>query len=739
MMSSYTQTDRLLSLTTPLGADALLLTNFSGREEMSRLFTFQLQTVSEEDVIKPLDLLGAPVTVAVRMPNDEERYFNGCISRFNYLGKNDRLNVYTAEMVPWLWFLTRTHDCRIFQNKTVPQIIAQIFKDLNFTDFDQSNIKQTHPAWDYCVQYRETDFNFVSRLMEHEGIFYFFKHENGKHTLIMSDQKGAYEDAPENQVTFAANVGAPDRDDVITSWEHRYQYGSGKYSQTDYNFETPSANLMTRANSVVQLNNLPKYDIYDYPGDYDNKGLGDAMTGVRMEEAESTYEIVSGSSKCRTFSPGLKFKLTEHHNPDEENKAYVLTAVEHTATMAGSYVSGTGSAGISDYNNTFECIPDSVAFRPARITPKSTLHGAQTAVVVGPAGQEIYTDKYGRVKVQFFWDREGQKNEKSSCWVRVSQPWAGKNWGAVFNPRIGQEVIVSFLEGDPDQPLITGRVYNAEMMPPYSLPDNQTQTGIKSRSSKGGSPSNFNEIRMEDKMGSEELYFHAEKDHNIVVEHDKTESIGHDQTETVGHDKTETVGNNETITIQNNRTETVVANETLTVLKNRTRVVAMNETITVALMRTHTVGVNETITVGAAQEVTVGAGQTITVGADQATTVGANQANTIASSQTNTVGGDQSTSVGASQTNTIGTDQADNVGGARTTAVTNDDALSVGKKLVISAGDEISITTGDASIVMKKDGTITISGKDITINGSGEIDVKASKNITMKGQKILQN
>jgi len=311
------------------------------------------------------------------------------------------------------------------------------------------------------------------------------------------------------------------------------------------------------------------------------------------------------------------------------------------------------------------------------------VQGPQTAVVVGPSGEEIYTDKYGRVKVQFFWDREGKKDENSSCWMRVSQNWAGKNWGIIFNPRIGQEVIVEFLEGDPDRPIITGRVYNAEQMPPYALPANQTQSTIKTRSSKGGTTDNFNEIRFEDKKGSEQILIHAEKNQDIEVENDETHWVGHDRSKTIDHDetthvkhnRTETVDNDETITVSGNRTETVSKDESISISGNRTESVAKDETITISKNRTESVGEKEEVSIGKDRTVSVGGG----------------------------------------------------------------DTLTVGKTLSITAADEITITTGDASIIMKKDGTIQIKGKDITIEGSGKITAKASSDLTLKGSSIKQN
>jgi len=424
-------------------------------------------------------------------------------------------------------------------------------------------------------------------------------------------------------------------------------------------------------------------------------------------------------------------------------------------------------------------MPSAQQFRPPRRTPKPQLAGPQTATVTGPGGEEIFTDKYGRVKVQFHWDRRGQRNEKSSCWVSVAYAWAGSNFGAIQVPRIGQEVIVGFLDGNPDSPIVIGRAYNAENMPPWDLPANATQSGILSRSSKGGGYGNANAIRFEDKAGAEQVWLHAERNQDIEVEKDETHWVGHDRTKTVDndekvhvkHDRTETVGNNETITIGVNRTEkvgsnekisiganrneevganetiaitanrseTVGGNETIAVTGNRSITVSASETATVALQRTHTVGINETITVGAAQEVTVGALQAITVGAAQTVTVGAGQTISVGAAQTTSVGAGRTVKVGAGLSTQVGADEARAIKGGRTTSVDKDDALKITKNLVIDAGESISFKTGDASITMKKNGTIVIKGKDITLQGSGKINCKADGDVVLKGSKVLHN
>ncbi len=575
-MATFTQTNRLIAVTTALGKDVLLLTAFSGREELSRCFRYDLEMLSENTGLAARDIVGKAVTWTVG--RQDQRPFNGVVSRFaagELAGAGMRM--YRAEVVPWLWLLTRTADCRIFQNKSSPEIIEQIFKDLGFSAY-RLTLKGPYPKRDYCVQYRETDFDFVSRLMEQEGIFYFFQHEPGKHTLVLADQKSAYRDCPEKEVVHSTGSLIPNH---ITRWNHEYEFRSGKHAQTDYNFETPAIDLMTQSTTTVPLPDNKKYEVYDYPGAYGVKAVGGERTRVRMEEDEVGYEVVRGASTCVTFTPGGKFTLKAHECQSEAGKGYAITAIEH-AGQDRSYLGGGGEG----YGNTFTCIPDSVVFRPARLTPRPVVQGPQPAVVVGPKNEEIYTDKYGRVKVQFFWDREGKKNENSSCWLRVAQGWAGKSWGMFFLPRIGQEVLVDFLEGDPDRPIVTGCVYNAEQMPPYELPKYQSQSVLKTRSTKGGTAENFNELRFEDKKGSEDVYFHAEKDFHRVVENDDDLKVGHDQTIEIKNKRTATVKEgDDKLTVKQGNREVIIEmkDDTLTIKQgNQTTKIEVGKSATEA-------------------------------------------------------------------------------------------------------------------------------------------------------------
>jgi type VI secretion system secreted protein VgrG len=575
---TLTQSDRLILITTPLGKDVLVARSFEGSEEISVLFEYRLVLASENESIDPKNIVGKRVTVSIVQADGETyRYFDGFVSHFALLPRSGAYYEYEIRMVPWTWFLTRTTNCRIFQEKTVPEVIEQIFQDFGFTDF-QTTFSGTHNPWIYCVQYRETAFEFISRLMEKEGIFYFFRHEDGKHTMVLGDKSSVHQECPyQSNMRIAPATGIYLRDaDTVHLWERHYQYGSGKWAQTDYNFETPTTSLLTTESTVIELDKLTAYELFDYPGVYDNKDDGESLTKLRMEEVEATFDTARGESNCRSFASGFKFTLEEHEQEDQ-NQSYTLLSVAHSAHQ-GSLYGGEGNEK-ANYQNSFICYPSAVQFRPGRKTARPIVHGSQTAVVVGPAGEEIYTDNYGRVKVQFFWDRLGSKDDKSSCWIRVSQPWAGKNWGAIWIPRIGQEVVVDFLEGDPDRPLIVGRVYNEQQGVPYTLPANSTQSGFQSRTSKGGGSSDFNELRFEDKKGDEEIHIQAQKDMTILIKHD------------------------ETTTINNNRTEQVNVNETGKIGQKREWNIGTDDKLTV--------GQKQEISVG--QEISVQAGAKITI------------------------------------------------------------------------------------------------------------------------------
>ncbi|KAF0137819.1 MAG: Rhs element Vgr protein [Xanthobacteraceae bacterium] len=763
---------RNITVSTALG-DTLMFSQMEGWDEISQCFRYELGLVSKDINVKAEDILGTTATIAVRMEN-AKRFFHGIVAEFAFQEFREDYAHYRAVLRPWLWFLTHRSDNRIFQKKNVVEIVEEVCKPYAHVKVEK-RLKTSYPPREYCVQYRESDLHFVQRLMEHEGIFYHFDHADGDHTLVLSDSNTSVKDAEGFEtIKFrneAGNVIA--QDDVITELLPRASVRSGAYVHTDYDFKKPATDLMTNSDAP-KPHAAAKGELYHYPGDYIEVGAGEPLAAIRLEEAQAPHVRVDAAGNVRGLWSGVSFKLEEFEREADNVKYLVLRSdyeMWDDQYRAGMQRQGEG------FGVRLKLQPLSLTFRPERRTPKPLMSGPQTAVVVGPSGEEIFTDEYSRVKVQFHWDRLGGKDENSSCFVRVSSVWAGSGWGFIQIPRIGQEVIVDFLEGNPDAPIITGRVYNAAQMPPYGLPANATQSGWKSNSSPGGG--GWNEMRFEDKKGSEEVYFQAEKDHNELVKnnesrtigndfaedvgHDAKQDIGHDRTETVGNDKSVTVGHDQTTSIGNNDTETVGVDRALTVGSNETISIGSNSSETIGLNHTQTVGVaqaitvgaarvdsvgaSETRTVGAAQSMTIGASRDVNVGASESHSIGSNDSWTIGSDRTVSVGGkeaisvggDQSESVGGGVSVSVGKDRGANIAGAESLGVGKDMGVTVGKKFVLTVADEITLKCGDAEVTMKKDGTITIKGKDIALDGSGKINVKAGGDIKMKGSNIHQN
>ena len=558
-----TQENKLLSIDTPLGKDVLLLAKLYGQESLSDLFLFDIELFSEKQTIAFEDIIGKNVTVSIFLPDGSKRYLNGLISRFSQefgvsglSGSGLRSYCYSATMVPWPWLLTRTSNSRIFQNLSVPDIVEKVFSDKGFTDY-KVNISRSYEQREYTVQYSESDFNFVSRLLEEEGIFYFFEHEDGKHTMVLADHSEANKPCPtQESVRFKlSDKDYFNQEDQIDSLKMVKEIQAGKYSLNDYNYEIPNMDLKVTSDTTQALGPGER-EKYDYPGGYSKRNMGDSLATLRMEEEESRIITLSGLSNCRAFSSGYRFKLKDSSQDHWNNKEYLLTRIRHEADQAATYFAGgSGAGGKKVYKNYFECIPHEVPYRPIRSTEKPVVEGVQTAVVVGPAGEEIYTDDYGRVKVQFHWDREGRLDENSSCWLRVSQSMAGNGWGALFLPRIGHEVIVEFIEGNPDRPIVTGQVYHGVNRPPYKLPDEKTKSTFKSNSSPEGG--GFNEIRFEDKKDEEQLFIHAQQDQEIRTKRDLLEWVGNESHLIVVENQFEQVQGDKHLTVMGDHNEKV--------------------------------------------------------------------------------------------------------------------------------------------------------------------------------------
>lgn len=582
-LSAVSSTNRLVDLITPSCGGLLVAEKVRGVETLGRLFEYEIFALSEDTNVIDFDkLLGKHITLAFELGDGSRRYVDGRVAQVGLIGMVDNLVRYRIVARPWTWMLTRTADCKIFQNKDVKAILEEVFADQPDADFEL-NLTGSYTVREYCVQYRETDFNFISRLMEEEGIYTFFRHEKGKHILVVCDAVGAHQSI--GDLPFLATGKNPTQGiDYVREWSVTREIQPGMTSLQDYNFEKPSVDLRVKLEKPRE-HGESEHEVFDYPGEYAALSEGDVLVKHRLEELQAAHEVIIGSGEVRELTCGCLFTLKGFGRSDQ-NRAYLTVA---TRIDVDNNPFESNSRSTAKYRCGFELVPSDVPYRTPRSTPRPVVKGPQTAVVVGPAGEEIFVDKYGRVKVQFHWDRLGKNDDTSSCFIRVSQVWAGKNFGWMTIPRIGQEVIVDFLEGDADRPIITGRVYNAEQMPPFELPANKTQSGLRTRSSLKGEPTNENVFRFEDKKGSEQVFLHAEKNNDIEVEADETHWVGHDRKKTIDNDenvevknnRTEKVGVDETITIGSNRTEEVGANEKITIKGNRTVAVTGDEDLKV--------------------------------------------------------------------------------------------------------------------------------------------------------------
>lgn len=533
-MSNPTGKNRHAAIDTVLGTDKLLLKSMSGREELGRLYDYHLVLLDPNQDVDLDKLVGTNVTVRLQLENAKTRYFNGYIASLSFLGYEESAGLYHAQMVPWLWLLSRSSDCRIFQEKTVKQILEEVFKDFGFQDFE-FKLSGSYKPRVFCVQYNETALNFVSRIMEHEGIYYWWKHENGKHTMVITDDMAQHQSHPERtKIEWRPRTGLLD-DGFLYDLRVQKTVSTGTFAMNDYNFKKPKQDLRSKL-AKEKKHAAAKFEHFEYPGIYRENGDGNSLAKIRLEEVQTGYESIDAMVTARAMSCGYKFQLTRAERKDQE-RGYLVTSTVLTISV-DCYGTGSGSG------DKFEChitaIPDNLVFRPARISPKPLIRGPQTALVVGSAGEEIYCDEHGRVKLHFHWDRRSKADDKSSKWVRVSHPSAGGGYGFMSLPRVGQEVVVEFLNGDPDQPLVTGRVYNGENKPPYSLPADKTRTVWKSNSSKGGG--GYNEIRFEDAKDKEQIFTHAQKDMDVRVKKMRKEYTGASQHLIVEQDQIEKVG-----------------------------------------------------------------------------------------------------------------------------------------------------------------------------------------------------
>ncbi|MBD9676505.1 type VI secretion system tip protein VgrG [Pseudomonas sp. PDM18] len=637
----------------------------TGREALNEFFHLQLMGISSTS----LSLFGAVtshITTSLRH-DDQQRPLDALVAAIHQLPADATAERYQLVLRPWLWWLTLASNNRVFQNLATSDIVTTIFKAHGFTDFKLS-LTGSYEPHEYCVQYAESDFAFVSRLLEEEGIFWFFTHEEGKHTLVLADSNDAFPPIPNGpKVAYVGQEIGVRELHGIRSAQYCLQAVAGTYSATDYEFTTPATSLYSQAQAEAG----PRAQ-YEHPGGYTAKARGDALTKQRVDGLRSQEKRLIGESDCRWLVPGHWFTLTGHDDASL-NIDWVLTSVTHEADH-------------EHYRNRFEAIPKSTAYRPPRTTPKPRMH-TQTAKVVGKAGEEIWTDQYGRIKIQFPWDLDGKNDEASSCWVRVVLPWSGKGFGMQFIPRIGQEVIVTFIDGDPDRPLVTGCVYNGDNALPYALPDNQTQSGIKTNSSKGGG--GFNELRFEDKKDAEEVFLQAQKDMKVNVLNDSTATIGHDETLTVQNARTRTVKEgDETITLEKGKRSVTIqtGSDTLDVKDTRTVKVGADQTHSTGGNYSHQVSGNFELTVDGNLTIKVSGTLTLQSGGSLTLKTDADLAAQAGTSVTSKAGTTLTNQAGTSLTNKAGTTLTNDAGVSLTNKAAAEQTVDGGGMLTLKGG-----------------------------------------------------
>jgi type VI secretion system secreted protein VgrG len=563
-MSQATQKSRFASFESKLGEDQLLLSSFHGREQLGALFAYNVDLLHPDggqDVILD-ELVGDNASIRLQMETDEmkdTRYFNAIIASLTFTGREDAFGTYRARLVPWLWLLTRTSDCRSFQDKTVQQIMEKVFTDYGFKDSKdfRFDLRGSYKPKPFCVQYNETAFNFVSRLMEHEGIYYWWEHSNGHHTMVITDDMVSHTFNPLRK-EIESRSGRSVKGGYLYNLQVQKNVSSGAFALNDYNFKSPKEDLRSRMTQEKQQA-ASHFEHFEYPGFYRDAEEGATLSKIRLQEVQANHHWICANSTARAMAAGYKFQLTRADREDLERNYLIVSST--IAVEVNDYKTGSGSA------PKFECqirgIPDDGVFRSPRLTPKPAVRGPQPALVVGPPGEEIYCDENGRVKVHFYWDRRSEANAESSKWVRVSQPSAGGQYGFMSVPRIGQEVLVEFMNGDPDQPIVTGRVYNGENQHPYDPQSFKSKSSWKTNTYPGGG--GFNEVRLDDAKGKEQIFLHGQKDMDTRILNESREFVGVNKHVTTGKDIREQAGQDKHETVLRDSKAHVKEDQSITI------------------------------------------------------------------------------------------------------------------------------------------------------------------------------
>ncbi|HBO4704097.1 TPA: type VI secretion system tip protein VgrG [Pseudomonas aeruginosa] len=669
-----------LRFTFTAGADAFEVVEFRLTEGLSETFLLDVELSCANPAIDFGQVLDRPALLTIWQGGQPVRYVHGSVTSFQQGNTGFRRTRYRAIVEPRLARLRLASDWRIFQTLAVPDIAKVLLKKHAITlDYEQK-VTNAHAPREYCVQAGDTDYHFVERIMREEGFFYGFLHNAEGHRLIHCDRLWIFGKQPGLPVEYNPMAGGDRPGPALRSFTYSENVRTARQTQRDYNFKNPLYNQQTRREGNDLDHQASSYERYDYPGRYKSE-VGEAFTQDRLRghRSDARQAIVEGDDA--RLMPGISFDLIGHPRQDM-NRGWRPVHIEHHGKQYTSQAEESADAAQgTHYSSTATLVPDDAEWR-AEPMDKPLITGPQQATVVGPPGEEIYCDEFGRVKVQFPWDREGKNDEHSSCWIRVSQNISGALWGHMAIPRIGQEVIVSNFDGDPDQPVITGRSYNANQRPPYELPANKTRMTIKSQTHKGDG---FNEIRFEDEADQEEVFIHAQKDQNNIVNNDETTFVGHDRSErvdndetvSIGHDRKEDVGNDETISIGRHRKEDVGKNETISIGRNRRVTIGGHKTETITKTKAESIGLAKFLTIGAAYQTSVGAAMNTTVGLSQSEQVGINK------------------------------------------------SVIVGKTYSTTAGEEFSLTVGKSSLVLKADGTVLINGVKFDFSSSEHTQISS--------------
>ncbi|MDC0671632.1 type VI secretion system Vgr family protein [Nannocystis radixulma] len=717
---------------------------FNGREAVSSLYEFAVQIATDE-----LDLAQVVGRAAVLQLEGlgPPRLVHGEIASIEYTGESRRHQLYELTLVPRVWRLQHRKGCRIFQNLTTAEVVAAVLKDAGLQKGEfRFDLAATYAPRNYCVQYRESDLAFISRLLEEDGIFYYFEHGEKHATLVMADHSGALPAiAGDSTVWFHDGGQLRDREHV-GALRLVERVRPGKVSLRDFNFHKPTDAMEADASARRDTD----LEVYDYPGEFQDAGTGGPHQGrslakIRLEELQVTRRQAKGRSDCMRLVPGHVFTVEGHRRADL-NGARVLTQVKHEGTQT-QVLDEDGADGSFHYENEFECVERHVALRPRRKTQRPVVHGVQSATVVGPAQEEIHVDAQGRVMVQFHWDRQGTHDERSSCWVRVSQGWSGLGWGSMFIPRVGHEVLVDFIEGDPDRPIITGRVYHAGNALPYPLPDEKTKSTIRSESSPGGG--GFNELRFEDAKGGEEVFLHAQRDLNETVLHDNTRTVGGDQTFSVDGDQTFSIVGARAVTVEEGDESLTVTTgkSTTTVEQDRSVTVKSGNSSLTVESGTHTMTVKQAIA-ATSQTDSVGltAHTTMTLTSETAdvTTTAERSAAITAKTGALKLTAKEMVSLksqasalvlsGKQAVSLESTNSTLTMGSKDKATLTSIDAVNIlgmnsvevqGKTITVTAEEEIVLKVGPSSVTIRADG-ITISGPKLTSAATGPHEITGS-------------